>query len=473
MPSRSYRLTADSPEIQAAFTELRRQLKVPPEFPADVLAEAEKAAAAPRLPDADETSTPFVTLDPAASMDLDQAFHLERRGDGYRVKYAIADVAAFVEPGGPMDVEAHERGTTLYAPDVDVRLYPPVLSEGAASLLPEQIRPALVWTMDVDETGEGTAVNVHRALVRSRAKLDYVGAQQALDDGGAAEQLRLLREIGILREQRETRRGGVSLALPEQLVTHDEQRYGLRFRAPLPVEGWNAQISLLTGMAAAELMLGGHVGVLRTVPPPEPDRLKRLQLTAQALRVEWPEGVSYQEFVRGLSPFVARQAALLVEAAGLLRGSGYVSFDGDAPSDPVHSPLASTYTHTTAPLRRLVDRYVGELCVALAAGEIPDWVRSELWTLPETMAATGARAGQYEAGIVSIVEAAILEPRVGETFEAIVVELHARRGGATVAIREPAVSARCTGDDLPLGGRIRVRLTEADVMRRLVRFEPA
>ena len=474
MPSRSYRLTADSPEIQAAFAELRRQLKVPPEFPADVLAEAEKAAAAPRLPDADETSTPFVTLDPAASMDLDQAFHLERRGDGYRVKYAIADVAAFVKPGGPMDVEAHERGTTLYAPDVDVRLYPPVLSEGAASLLPEQIRPALVWTMDVDETGEGMAVNVHRALVRSRAKLDYVGAQQALDDGSAAEQLRLLREIGILREQRETRRGGVSLALPEQLVTHAHQRSGLRFRAPRPVVGCTAKISLLPGWAAGELRLGAHVGVLRTVPPPEPDRLKRLQLTAQALRVEWPEGVSYQEFVRGLSPFVARQAALLVEAAGLLRGSGYVSFDGDAPSDPVHSPLASTYTHTTAPLRRLVDRYVGELCVALAAGtEIPDWVRSELWTLPETMAATGARAGQYEAGIVSIVEAAILEPRVGETFEAIVVELHARRGGATVAIREPAVSARCTGDDLPLGGRIRVRLTEADVMRRLVRFEPA
>ena len=474
MPSRSYRLTADSPEIQAAFAELRRQLKVPPEFPPDVLADADKAVATPRLPDADETSTPFVTLDPAASMDLDQAFHLERRGDGYRVKYAIADVAAFVEPGGPMDIEAHERGTTLYAPDVNVRLYPPTLSEGAASLLPEQIRPALVWTMDVDETGEGTAVHVHRALVRSRAKLDYVDAQQTLDAGSATEQLRLLREIGILREQREARRGGVSLALPEQLVTHDEQRYGLRFRAPLPVEGWNAQISLLTGMAAAELMLGGHVGVLRTVPPPDPDRLRRLQLTAQALRVEWPDGVSYQEFVRGLSPFVARQAALLVEAAGLLRGSGYVSFDGDSPSDPVHSPLASTYTHTTAPLRRLVDRYVGEICVALAAGaEIPDWVASELWTLPETMATTGGRAGQYEAGIVSIVEAALLAPRVGETFEAIVVELHTRRGGATVAIREPAVTARCTGDDLPLGGRIRVRLTEADVMQRLVRFEPA
>jgi len=474
VPTRSYRLTTDTPEVKAAFTELRRQLRVPSEFPPEVLAEAEHAARSPRLPDADETETPFVTLDPEGSMDLDQAFHLERRGDGYRVKYAIADVAAFVEAGGPMDVEAHERGTTLYAPDVNVRLYPPVLSEGAGSLLPDETRPALVWTMDVDETGEGTAVHVHRALVRSRAKLDYVSAQTALDDGSAAEQLRLLREVGILREQRETRRGGVSLALPEQLVTHEERHYGLRFRAPLPVEGWNAQISLLTGMAAAELMLGGHVGVLRTVPPPEPDRLKRLQLTAQALNVEWPEGVTYQGFVRGLSPFVARQAALLVEAAGLLRGSGYVSFDGDPPADPVHSPLASTYAHTTAPLRRLVDRYVGEICLALAAGDgIPDWVRAELWTLPETMAATGGRAGQYEAGIVSIVEAALLEQRVGETFEAIVVELHTRRGGATIALREPAVTARCTGDDLPLGGRIRVRLTDADVMKRLIRFEPA
>ena len=113
MPKRSYRLATDSPEIEAAFAELRRQLKVSVQFPAEVLVEAEAAAHAPRLPNADETSIPFVTLDPASSMDLDQAFHIERRGDGYRVRYAIADVAAFVSPGGPMDVEAHQRGETL------------------------------------------------------------------------------------------------------------------------------------------------------------------------------------------------------------------------------------------------------------------------------------------------------------------------------------------------------------------------
>jgi exoribonuclease R len=472
VPKRSYRLATDSPEIVAAFAELRRQLKVSLQFPAEVLVEAEAAAHAPRLPNADETAIPFVTLDPASSMDLDQAFHIERRGDGYRVRYAIADVAAFVRPGGPLDVEAHQRGETLYAPDENARLYPPVLSEGAASLLPEQTRPAVVWTMDVDETGEGVEVNVRHALVRSRAKLDYVSAQQALDGGTADEQLRLLREVGLLRQQREVRRGGVSLAIPEQVITQDDDQYWLQFRAPLPVEGWNAQMSLMTGMAAAELMLEGGVGLLRTVPLADPDRLRRLRLTAQALHVEWPEDVSYPAFVRSLSPFIARQAALLLEAASLLRGSSYTWFEDVPPEQPTHSALASTYAHTTAPLRRLVDRYVGEACIALSEGrEVPEWVRTELPKLPEVMAKSGARAGQYEAGIVSIIEAALLEPRVGDVFDAIVVELHERRGGATVAIREPSVVARCRGDDLPLGGRIKARLDEVDVMRRLVRFE--
>jgi exoribonuclease R len=473
VPRRQVRLTeGENVEIEAAVAELRRQLKVPLDFPDEVLAEAEKAAGTPGLPDTDETATPFVTLDPLGSRDLDQAFHIERRGEGYRVRYAIADVAAFVEPGGPMDVEAHERGETLYAPDGNVRLYPPALSEGAGSLLPDETRPALVWTMDVDETGEGVEVDVRRALVRSRAQLDYVRAQQELDGGTADEQLRLLREVGILRLQREVRRGGVSLALPEQVVTRETGHYGLRFRAPLPVEAWNAQISLMTGMAAAELMLEGGVGLLRTVPAPEPARLERLRLTAEALRVVWPEDVSYQHFVRSLSPFVARQAALLVEAAGLLRGSGYAAFDGEPPEQPAHSALAAAYSHTTAPLRRLVDRYVGETCLALSAGtEVPAWARAELRLLPEVMARSAGRAGQYEAGIVSIIEAALLAPRLGDTFEAIVVELHERRGGATVAIRDPAVTARCKGDDLPLGSRVLVRLHEVDVMRRLVRFE--
>lgn len=472
MPRRRLRLTAaDGAEIESALAELRRQLKVNVGFAGPLVEEAKRAAREVDLPEADETAVPFVTIDPPESKDLDQALHIERHATGYRVRYAIADVAAFVVPGGLLDVEAHRRGVTLYAPDGNTRLYPAELSEGAASLLPDQVRPALVWTMDVDETGEGTAVHVRKARVRSRAKLDYAGVQRALDDGSAAEALLLLREVGTLRQQREVRRGGVSLQLPEQEVTKGPSGYELSYRAPLPVEGWNAQISLMTGMAAAELMLEGEVGILRTVPGADPGRLARFRRTASALGVPWPEAMPYPAFIRMLDPNVPRQAALLASAAGLLRGSGYLAFDHRVPQHAEHAALASTYAHTTAPLRRLVDRYVGETCIALSDGKkVPAWVESELPGLPDVMEKADRKAGQYEAGIVSTLEAAILERSVGHTFEAVVIEVDSDGTAGSVQLRDPAVTARCDGPGLPLGGTVSVRLELADVARRQVRF---
>ena len=472
MPRQHLRLAApDAVEIEASLTELRRQLKIPVGFPDEVVDDAKRAIATLELPEADETAIEFVTIDPPESKDLDQALHIERRGSGYRVRYAIADVAAFVAPGSPLDEEAHRRGVTLYAPDGNTRLYPPELSEGAASLLPGELRPALVWTMDVDETGEGTEVRVRKARVRSRKKLDYGGVQHALDDGSADEVLRLLREVGILRQQREARRGGVSLQLPEQEVMTAPDGYELSYRAPFPVEGWNAQISLMTGMAAAELMLEGEVGILRTVPAADPARLERFRHTAKALGVLWPKDTPYPAFVRTLDANVPRQAALLAAAAGVMRGSGYTAFDRHAPSHAEHAALASTYAHTTAPLRRLVDRYVGETCIALSEGrKVPGWVATELPELPDVMELADRRASQYEAGIVSAVEAALLEGSVGKTFEAVVIEVDRDGAAGSVELRDPAVTARCDGPGLPLGETVTVRCTLADVLKRQVRF---
>ena len=104
-------------------------------------------------------------------MDLDQAFHLDRSGSGYTVRYAIADVPAFVAPGGALDAAARARGETLYAADGTIPLHPPILSEDHASLLPDQDRPALVWTFALDAAGSVTDTRLERALIRSRAKL--------------------------------------------------------------------------------------------------------------------------------------------------------------------------------------------------------------------------------------------------------------------------------------------------------------
>src|SRR3954464_6092307 len=92
------------------FAAIRAEFDVPEEFPADVLAEAERRAAEPRLPELDATDVPLVTLEPAGAGDLDQGATRATRGGGYRFRRAIGDVGAVVALGGPVDAEARRRG---------------------------------------------------------------------------------------------------------------------------------------------------------------------------------------------------------------------------------------------------------------------------------------------------------------------------------------------------------------------------
>jgi len=450
---------------------LRAELKAPGPFSPAALDDAAQAAAAPRLPELDRTDLPMLTIDPPGSRDLDQALHLERGDDGgFRVWYAIADVAAFVTPGGALDLELTARGVTLYAPDERVPLHPPILGEDAASLLPDVVRPAQLWRLDLDATGELVGTGLERALVRSRLRLDYATVQASLDDGTAEPVLQLLREIGRLRGDRARDRGAVDLPTPEQEVVLDgDGRPHLELRAPLPCEGWNAQISLLTGMAAAGLMLAAQVGLLRTLPPADPEAVQALRRSARALGVDWPEGASYGDVVSALDPTVPAHAALLTLATRLLRGAGYTAFDGAPPEQAQHSAVAAAYAHVTAPLRRLADRHVGEVCLA-AAGRtpVPEWARAALPGLPEVMAGATRRASALERAVVDAAEAVVLAPHVGERFQSVVVESGGK--GGTVQLREPAVRARCDGADLPLGETIEVELTTADPATREVRF---
>ncbi|MGH3414041.1 MAG: RNB domain-containing ribonuclease [Marmoricola sp.] len=463
-------------ELRRRIAAIQAEQQVTADFPAEVEAAAARSAEQVRLPDLDRTDIAFVTIDPPESRDLDQALHIERDGDGYVVHYAIADLAAFITPGDPVDLEANRRGESLYGADSKIPLHPTSLSEGAASLLPDEDRPALLWTVRLDRAGEGVDARVERARVRSRAKLDYESCQRRIDDGSADDVLQLLREVGQLRSEREVERGGVDLPVPEQEVQVDGPSWRLEFRKMLPVEAWNAQISLLTGFAAASMMVYGRVGILRTLPPPEPEAVKRLHRTAKALGVDWPAEQLYPDFIRSLDPATPSGAAVVMACTSLLRGAGYVGFDGEVPAEPEHAALASEYAHVTAPLRRLVDRYALEVCVALTDGTtVPDWVLAKLEEVPATMQHSAQRAHAYERAVLDLVEAETLKGRVGESFTGVVVESehdHPDRG--VVTVRDLAVEApvaATSGDPLPVGEEVTVRLAEADPASRTVRFE--
>jgi exoribonuclease R len=481
MPQREIRFRTTTPvpthteidrsALVARFAAIRAELKVPDAFSPDVLADAERAAAAVVLPDRDETDVPFVTIDPVGSMDLDQALYLERAGEGYRVRYAIADVPAFVAPGGPLDGETHRRVETVYAPDERTPLHPPVIGEGAGSLLEGQLRSAYVWDIRLDARGTVTAGTVYRARVRSRARLDYVTVQQAVDGGTADEVLLLLKEIGEKRITLESERGGASLPLPEQEVTLGaDGSFQLGYRPPVRAEDWNAQLSLLTGMTAARIMLDAKIGILRTMPPPNEGSVARLRRQASSLGVEWPQSERYGDFIRGLDLEDPRQLALIHEAASLFRGASYTVVDGTVPDQPVHAAVAAPYAHVTAPLRRLVDRYSLVVCAALCAGQaVPSWVRDALADLPTTMASGDQRAKAVERACTDAVEAAVMASRVGQVFTADVVDVDPKRAVLTLQLTDPAIVATTPGAG-KLGEQVRVRVDSADIATGKIQF---
>lgn len=477
---------AASERIRAGLAELRRRLELPDGFPPEVLAAAEDAATHGGLAGdraagrerVDLTDVDFVTIDPPGSTDLDQAVWVGTApgggspGRGYVVRYAIADVAAFVALGDPVDLEARARGVTIYLPDGRIPLHPSALGEHAASLRAGEDRPALVWTIALDADGARREARLERAVVRSRAELDYPSVQRALDGltvdpstAAASDVLSLLRAVGLRREEQERARGGVSLPLPDQeVLVHEDGSIDLAYRAPLPVEGWNAQISLLAGMAAADLMLDAGVGVLRTLPPPDGATLATLRTDAVALGVPWPPGASYAEVVRALDPTLAAHAAFATQAARLFRGAGYLHFDERDPEGAVpvgtsaeHAAVAAPYAHVTAPLRRLVDRFANEVVLAHCAGrEVPDDVRGVLADLPRLMGAARNRESRADGAARDLVEVELLAERAGQRLAAVVVGVDERN--VRLQLRDPAVLTRVPAEEpaLALGDEVAV-----------------
>ncbi len=527
--------TAPPAEVTEALAALRARYEVPTAFPPETLAEAEAAASAwaqdgpaRLLADGarDARDLDLVTIDPPGSMDLDQAVRLERLTGqaesagaatgkaprppaAYRVHYAIASLATFVTPGGSLDAELRRRGETIYAPDAATPLHPEVLSHGAASLLEDVDRPACLWTIDLDARGEVVSAHVERALVRSRARLTYAQVQAAINGEGALPPSApddlpgLLAEIGRLRLEREAARGGISMTTPEQVIEVTEAAepagesapaeapgpggYRLAYRVSEPAEQYNAQISLLTGMCAARIMVECGVGILRTLSPARPEDYARLRRVAAALGIDWPAARSYPELVRSLDHAVPAHAAFMDQAMSLFRGSGYLAFGVDGvgvPADDeasdaeeaVHSAIAARYAHVTAPLRRLVDRYGEEVCIAACAqAPVPEWVLQALPELPGIMEQTGKRARAIGRGALTALEALVLRGHEGKVFDGVITS--ERDGRGELVLAEPAVvteiragKGASDGGRLPVGERVRVRLLAADPAAG-IRFE--
>ena len=445
---------------------IRAQFQVPDGFPPEVSAAAEVAVRRVPSEHRDRTGENFVTLDPATSTDLDQAFAIEATGEASGtdliLHYAIADVAWFVRDGDPLDIEAWQRGTTTYLPDGKAGLYPPVLAEGAASLLTDGPRPAAVFTVRVAPDGAVKLDGAERAVIRSRAKLAYETVRDEQLPAGFAE---LSRRIAAA----EARRGAARVDPPEQEVDRGaDGGFTLRLRPLLVSERRNAAMSLATNMAVADALFAAGTGLFRVMAPPDARAVSRLRYTARAFGLDWPEAMPLGEFERGLDSTEPRAAAFMLAVRRAGNGAGYEAYREGA--TPWHAAVAATYAHCTAPLRRLADRYVVRAALAVANGRpVSEEVTSAFARLPAAMARADARSSQIERAVIDLAEAALLSGREDEAFDALVTDIGEQ--GARIQLCDFPVVARVVARNILPGERLRVRLISADTERRALQFQ--
>ena len=457
-------LNDPSQALAAGLAKIRTEFHVPDGFPPDAMALAQTAAK--RVPNqhADRTAMPFVTLDPATSTDLDQAFSIEASGSDLLLHYAIADVAWFVEDGDAIDLEAWARGETLYLPDGKAGLYPPVLAEGAASLLPSGPRPAVIFTVRIAPDGPVKLDGAERAIIQSRAKLAYDSVQAADVPAGFAE---LARRMAANEE----RRGASRVDPPEQEVEQlADGTFQLSFRPLLQSEQDNAALSLAANMAIADAMLAHRTGLFRVMAPPDASKVQRLRSAARALGLSWPPSTSLRDYQRTLDASNKQQAALMLEIRRAGSGASYQPYQEGVV--PWHEAMAATYAHATAPLRRLADRYVVRCTLAIANGQpVPQAVTDAFARLPKIMGRAGARASQINHAAIDLAEAVMLKGREGETFKAVVTDVVDQR--VRVQLSDMPVVANVKASGSRQGDGLTLKLVSANPDQRSVVFEPS
>ncbi len=425
----------------------------------------------------DATDINFVTLDPASSTDLDQAFAVNRDGDNIILYYAIADIGAFVPRGGPIEAQAFARGVTVYSPDGSTPLYPRILSSNRASLLPDGPRPAILLTVRIDPQGTSTLQNAQRATVRSRAKLAY---ETIKIDQLSADTLELAKRIALA----ENNRGAFRVDRPEQQVVIDANAPAgirLQFSPKLASEDKNAALSLATNLAVANYFIAKGIGLFRVMDEPGEREIKSLRAQAKALKIDWPSNQSLHQLVsqiNRLDPVQSQSLKYSAFAMAIRRAGGgarYMQWPApQVPSDtknpnasqtlkPWHSAIAASYAHATAPMRRLADRYVLDLLVALFSNDMQtiESLKPVLVQLPAIMEAAERRAAKVDRECIDLIEATMLVPLIGTELLATVIDI--TPDNWKVEIQTPAVVWRIRatqGRQAQYGDEVRVKVIQ-------------
>lgn len=311
---------------------------------------------------------PLVTIDGADARDFDDAVLAQRKGDGWRLIVAIADVAHYVQPGSAIDNEAISRATSVYFPDRVVPMLPEVLSNGLCSLNPKVDRLCMVCDMTVSETGEVTRASFYDAVMRSKARLTYSEVAGYLDGGrgnkaiagDVAESVDQLHALYQQFARRRAKRGAIELDLPQlRIRMSDDGEVEAIVSAPRN----DAHKLIEECMIAANVQAALYISrkkvqaLFRVHAKPDEERFNefRLYMISLGFQVSHAAHPKPRELRRLMASAQERPDAYAINMA-LLRSFAHAEY---TPENIGHFGLAlDAYAHFTSPIRRYPDLLV-------------------------------------------------------------------------------------------------------------------
>ncbi|MFK8079080.1 MAG: ribonuclease R [Granulosicoccus sp.] len=456
----------------------------------------------------DVRDTPMITIDGADARDFDDAVWCEPLDEGWRLMVAIADVAHYVSVGSALDVEAIERGTSVYFPGRVVPMLPEVLSNGLCSLNPEVDRLCMICELTLDNEGTVKKTRFHNGILRSHARLTYDQVNEMLM--GRASALRkkhavlmpMIQELHSLYKvlaKKRRLRGAIEFDSNETHIVFDENK---KIKEIVPIERNDAhklieECMILANIQAAAYLEEKEIPALyRVHAGPKTDRLEDLRafLSLRSLTLgggDQPDALDYAALAEKIADRPDRSVIQTV----MLRSMQQAVYQ---PKNEGHFGLAlDQYAHFTSPIRRYPDLLVHRaLKFAIARGKASKYHYSKeaMAGLGESCSRTERRAEDASRDVVAWLKCEYMQEHVGEEFDGIIaavtsfglfVELTGFHIEGLLHVTNlsrdyykfnqaaQAMTGERTGKQYRLGDAIRVQVASVNLEERKIDFNEA
>jgi ribonuclease R len=478
-------------EIEIAL----RKHALPHEFSPEAQRQAKRLPADVRPADrkdrVDLTALPLVTIDGETAKDFDDAVYCERKGKNFRLIVAIADVSHYVRDGDAIDIDARERGTSVYFPRRVIPMLPEELSNELCSLKP-----------DVDAQGVITSNRFYRAVMHSRARLTYTQVWGWLDNPATATtpqarallpQLQNLYALYHALAAARSKRGAIDFDTIELALEFDENGKITRI-VPAPRNDAHKLIEecmLAANVCTAEFLAEHkHPALYRVHEGPPPDKLVALRdfLHTSALQLSGGDAPTSADYAKLLDRIRDRPDFALLQTV-LLRSLSQAQY---RPENEGHFGLAyDAYAHFTSPIRRYPDLLVHRAVKAVLAGKRYNPPGMSWEELGAHTSMTERRADDASRDVTNWLKCHFMQDKVGEDFDGTIsgvtsfglfVTLDGLNIDGLVHITElgrdyfhydagrHALIGERAGKVFQLAGRIRVRVARVDMEQTKIDF---